>query len=85
MAIEPIVFREDERTVIETVLGGGGGWDSPDLDPIRARIKQGWMQGDVTDRNFRIGRDHRPCRNIHLARGWAPAQTSLSACTVTRV
>lgn len=45
MAIEPIVFREDERALIETVLSAGGGWNSPNLDPVRSRIKQFYLQG----------------------------------------
>lgn len=45
MAIEPIVFREDERTLIDTVLAAGGGWDNPLLDPVRGRIKQFYLQG----------------------------------------
>jgi hypothetical protein len=45
MAIEPIVFSDDERTLIGTVVDQGGGWDSPDLDPIRSRIKQFYLAG----------------------------------------
>lgn len=45
MAIEPIVFTAEELALIKTVLDQGGGWDSVDLNPIRSRIKQFYLQG----------------------------------------
>jgi 5-methylcytosine-specific restriction endonuclease McrA len=47
MAIEPIVFTEDELSLIGTVINRGDGWDSPDLDPIRSRIKQFYLAGQT--------------------------------------
>lgn len=47
MAIEPIVFSADELVLIKTVTDQGGGWSSADLDPVRSRIKQFYLQGQA--------------------------------------
>jgi hypothetical protein len=44
MAINPIVFTAEELTQIKAVLDQGGGWDSDDLNAIRSRIKQFYLQ-----------------------------------------
>src|SRR5437762_3130536 len=45
MAIEPIVFTAEELTLIQNVIGQGGGWDNAALNPIRSRIKQFYLEG----------------------------------------
>jgi hypothetical protein len=45
MAIEPIVFTDDELTLIRTVADAGQGWDCPEFNPLRGRIKQFYLEG----------------------------------------
>lgn len=44
MPIEPIAFTVEERDIIQVVVGRGDGWDSPDLNPVRSRIKQYYLE-----------------------------------------
>lgn len=44
MAIESIAFTAEEISQIKAVLDQGGGWDSNDLNAIRSRIKQFYLQ-----------------------------------------
>lgn len=45
MAIDAIVFRDEEIALVREVLGRGEGWDSRLLDPLRSRIKQFYLAG----------------------------------------
>lgn len=45
MPIEPIVYTVEEQALIHAVVGRGEGWDCPDLNPLRSRIKRFYLQG----------------------------------------
>lgn len=47
MAIEPIVYTEPERTLIDAHIAASAGWDNPSLNPLRARIKQFYLVGQA--------------------------------------